>query len=306
MILTSLPDPNGYDGSSSTQGANTIIFARSAGKYHYPAHETPYLFVANFLNTGGYILNRQPISISAQSFYFLNPGDELEIAFNTAERLETLIILFNRGFIESVFNFTLASEEQLLASSDNVTAAGVWAAGGTATYLQTPAVPFYCTGIMQKQISRIIRGEPFNSDHLDAGLFSLVSAFLLQHEDTLQRIKRIGAIKQSTQQELYRRLYLARQFMNDYACENVKIGDIAREACLNKFHFLKSFKALYAITPHQYLIGLKLEKAYRELKSRRYSVGEVCNMVGFQSPATFSHLFKKRFGVSPSNLVKNG
>jgi AraC family transcriptional regulator len=296
MILTSLPDPNGYDGTSNAQGGNTIIFAPSEGKYYYPAHETPYLFVTNFLSHGDYILNHQPIKIPAQNFYFLNMGDELEITFNKSCHLKTLLILFNEEFVDEAFNFAVASEEQLLATSSNK--------GGA--HLQVPSVPFYCNTIIQQQINRIIQEDSFNADHIDARLFSLLSAFLLHNDDTVRQIKKVRAVKKSTQDELYKRLFLARQFMNDNVCENVKIGDIAKEVCLNKFHFLKTFKTLYNITPHQYLIELKLEKAYRELKSRRYAVGEVCDIVGFQSPATFSHLFKKRFGVSPSNLVKNG
>ncbi|HEY5747274.1 MAG TPA: helix-turn-helix domain-containing protein, partial [Chryseolinea sp.] len=34
------------------------------------------------------------------------------------------------------------------------------------------------------------------------------------------------------------------------------------------------------------------------------SVSEVCYAVGFQSPASFSHLFKRKYGCMPSALLK--
>jgi AraC family transcriptional regulator len=295
MILTSLPDPDRFNEPSGTRDNNIIIFSHTRDKYFYPAHETPYLFVANFLNSGNYILNHQAIKIPAQHFYFLNMGDELEIAFNRSGELKTLLILFNRDFIDGIFNFATASAEHLLEAVND--------SGGA--HLRVLPVPFYCNAVVQRQINRILPGGAFNGDHTDARLFSLVSAFLLQHDDTARQIRKIRAVKKSTQSELYKRLFLARQFMHDNVCEQVKVEDIAREVCLNKFHFLKTFKDLYDITPHQYFIDLKLKRAYGELKTRRYPVGDVCNRVGFESLATFSHLFKKRFGISPSHLAKN-
>ena len=47
---------------------------------------------------------------------------------------------------------------------------------------------------------------------------------------------------------------------------------------------------------------VRLNKAKELLVSRKYSIGEVANMVGFSDPKYFSTCFKKQFGTSPSKI----
>jgi AraC family transcriptional regulator len=59
---------------------------------------------------------------------------------------------------------------------------------------------------------------------------------------------------------------------------------------------------MYGITPHQFLINKKLEKSLVLLKSGNFSIGEICQLVGFESLGTFTNLFKRRYGQSPSKF----
>jgi AraC-like DNA-binding protein len=53
------------------------------------------------------------------------------------------------------------------------------------------------------------------------------------------------------------------------------------------------------VTPHQFRIQVRLERAQR-LLGRGRSVTDACLAVGFSSPGSFSHLFGRRVGVTPS------
>jgi AraC family transcriptional regulator len=295
MIITSLPDPDSHCGSPVLEESNTVIFASTQGKYFYPRHETPYLFLTNFLNPGDYILNKEPIKISDQNFYFMNPGDELEIKFRKSVQIKTLLIQFDKKFIDDIFHSNTSSDKKLLENNLN----------RNMPYPELPPAPFYINKNIRQHIGNLLQGNFVSKDRIDELLFNLISEFLLLNHETASLIKKIKVVKMSTRLELYKRLFLARQFMDDNVFGNVKIEQIAKEVCLNKFHFLKNFKDLYDITPHQYLMEIKLEKAYQQLKTKRYTVGEVCNTIGFQSEATFSHLFKRKFKVPPSVLVKS-
>jgi len=293
MLVTSLPDPEKFNYKGSGQSVNTIIYASSLEKYFYPRHETPYLFVTNYLNQGNYILNRQPIQISNQYFYFLNMGDELEIRFNKPCHLKTLLLLFNKLFIDDIIYFHTSSNEKLLDVPCNT----------ADMHFQVPPVPFHSTRDIQQLLNCLIHADTSEDDRMNTLLYNLISEFLKINSETNKQIRNIQALKISTQQELYKRLFLARQFIADNVFENLKIDQIAKEVCLNKFHLLKTFKQLYQITPHQYLTEIRLEKAYQLLKSKRYTVGEVCKIVGFQSIASFSHLIKSKYRISPSVII---
>lgn len=106
-------------------------------------------------------------------------------------------------------------------------------------------------------------------------------------------------------EEIYPKDYLCRQviqakhYMDEDYARNIDLQQIAGEAFLSVFHFIRLFKKLYGLTPHQYLIAVRIRKA-KELLQTNNSVTEVCYAVGFNSVTSFASLFKKITGLSPS------
>lgn len=90
--------------------------------------------------------------------------------------------------------------------------------------------------------------------------------------------------------------------MDTHFSENVDLDNISDEAYFSKFHFIRLFKKIYGKTPHQYLITVRLNKAMEFLKSGM-TVSEVCFAVGFESLGSFSSLFKRFAGTTPSDYL---
>jgi AraC-like DNA-binding protein len=98
---------------------------------------------------------------------------------------------------------------------------------------------------------------------------------------------------------LYRRLVQAKLFIDTHYADNIDLNNIADEAYFSKFHFIRRFKKIYRKTPHQYLIYVRIQKAMELLKTG-IPVSEVCYAVGFESLSSFSGLFKRMVGITPS------
>jgi AraC-like DNA-binding protein len=98
---------------------------------------------------------------------------------------------------------------------------------------------------------------------------------------------------------LYRRIVQAKLFIDDNFAEPIDAGDIADEACYSKFHFIRTFKTIYGRTPHQHLTHVRVEKAKAMLEEGG-SVTDTCFAVGFDSLGSFTGLFKRRVGLTPS------
>jgi AraC family transcriptional regulator len=98
---------------------------------------------------------------------------------------------------------------------------------------------------------------------------------------------------------LYRRVHSGKQMMDELLGQALTLDDIARSACLSPFHFHRVFKAVFHETPHEYLRRRRLERAARLLRETEDSVTEICLDSGFESPGSFSTLFRARFGASP-------
>lgn len=97
----------------------------------------------------------------------------------------------------------------------------------------------------------------------------------------------------------FRRLCHARKILSEYSEYPVAVRSIARDAAISPFHFIRQFEAVFGLTPHQYRIQSRLERAQLLLARGEHSVTEVCMEVGFSSLGTFSDLFTRRFGESP-------
>jgi AraC-like DNA-binding protein len=98
---------------------------------------------------------------------------------------------------------------------------------------------------------------------------------------------------------LYRRIVMAKLFIDKHFADSIDLGKIAGEAFFSKFHFIRLFKKIYGKTPHQYLITVRIENAMQLLKAN-VPVTETCYNVGFESLGSFTALFKKLVGLTPS------
>ncbi|MCI9188055.1 MAG: AraC family transcriptional regulator [Lachnospiraceae bacterium] len=103
--------------------------------------------------------------------------------------------------------------------------------------------------------------------------------------------------------------YVAEQvvtYIEDHYSEKISLDQIAENMYLSPFYISRIFKGETGNTPIRHLINLRLEKA-RELLEGGYqgSIQEVAALVGYDDAYHFSKLFKKRYGISPSQARKN-
>ena len=78
------------------------------------------------------------------------------------------------------------------------------------------------------------------------------------------------------------------------------LSALAAEAGYSKFHFARAFAAAYGETPRAYLTRRRIERAKSLLRAANLSVTEICFIVGFESLGSFSALFRRLVGQTPS------
>jgi AraC-like DNA-binding protein len=101
---------------------------------------------------------------------------------------------------------------------------------------------------------------------------------------------------------LYKRVVQAKLFIEANYSEKIDLNNIADEACFSKFHFIRLFKRIYGKTPHQCLMAVRIEKAMHLLREDT-SVTDACFSVGFESVTSFSTLFRRIVGITPSEYL---
>lgn len=98
---------------------------------------------------------------------------------------------------------------------------------------------------------------------------------------------------------LYRRIVQAKLFIDSHYAKHIDVDMIAGEAAFSVFHFIRLFKRTYGLAPHAYLTRVRLDHA-RTLLDGGAQVTDICLAVGFNSAATFTRLFRKHTGITPS------
>jgi AraC-like DNA-binding protein len=294
MISSKLPDIASFKESSPVLSKNTVISAFSNYSYYYPAHQTPYLFITNAINKGHYYIRGKHLALSERQFLLLNTNEQLSIRFDQDLPLHTLFILFEEQFFKDCLHYYFTNAQSLLDNPHQALKDEFW----------LPNIPYRLNQNLSAKASCFQYNHPWQQSELDAILFELIGDFLCENAETKKKINRIDVKKRETKEELYRRLTTLVDYMYSSLYDSLTLDEMAKIACLNKFHLLSVFKDLFHTTPVQFFRELKLQRAHELLQEQR-SVSDVCYSLGFESIGSFSNLFKKHFRIPPSSILKN-
>src|SRR5260221_4448282 len=83
------------------------------------------------------------------------------------------------------------------------------------------------------------------------------------------------------------------------ADEAHSLRSLAYEARLSPYHFLRTFERITGVTPHQYVLRVRLRRAATALATDLGKVVDVALASGFGDLSNFNRAFRAEFGVSP-------
>jgi AraC family transcriptional regulator len=77
------------------------------------------------------------------------------------------------------------------------------------------------------------------------------------------------------------------------------VRSLAREARLSPYHFLRTFQSVTGVTPHQYILRMRLRRAAIRLSRELTKIVDIALECGFGDISNFNRNFRSEFGVSP-------
>lgn len=99
----------------------------------------------------------------------------------------------------------------------------------------------------------------------------------------------------------YKELYIKKtlDFIEINFSRNITVPKMAKNIGLNKNYFSNFFKENVGISPQQYLIQFRMNKACELMKNSTLTISDISRSVGYNDPLGFSKIFKKAMGISP-------
>ena len=96
---------------------------------------------------------------------------------------------------------------------------------------------------------------------------------------------------------------LRKYIENNISETSISITALAGEMCMSRASFFRKMKSLTGMTPNDFILSYRLNKAASMLKEGRWRIGEVADMLGFSSASHFSRVFRQKFGKSPKEFT---
>lgn len=142
--------------------------------------------------------------------------------------------------------------------------------------------------------------ESQNQKSGDLNLLSSLYRFLsiLIDENSSQNL----TINTNKKENAY--IHKAKELIEMNYSSSIKINEIADTLGLSRKYFSKLFKEAMGITPMEFLLNFRLNKACDLMNNQKLSIGEISRSVGYDDQLLFSRTFKKFKGISPS-LYRN-
>ncbi|QZT38440.1 AraC family transcriptional regulator [Halosquirtibacter xylanolyticus] len=93
-------------------------------------------------------------------------------------------------------------------------------------------------------------------------------------------------------------------YIDNHYQDDLNLDLFSRIKFVSKYHLLRLYKRYYGLTPKQYLIDKRVEMSKVYIRDGM-SITEACNEVGFESLGSFSALFKRKTGFTPTEFQKS-
>jgi AraC family transcriptional regulator len=93
-------------------------------------------------------------------------------------------------------------------------------------------------------------------------------------------------------------------YIHDNLDQHLTLAELAFIAKMSIYHFSRTFKLFAGITPHQYVLNARVERAKDLLIQGKLSLSEIATRVGFFDQSHFTRAFKRSVGTTPQVLLR--
>ena len=139
--------------------------------------------------------------------------------------------------------------------------------------------------------------SPLNNRFYAESAATFLSAHLIKHYTTRKPV-----FPEHTKGLSPYKLRRVIDYIQAHLAKDLSLEIIATEIDMSRYYFCRLFKQSMGITPYQYLIQCRIERAKLLLLQEKLSIADVALAVGFANQSNFTKHFKRLVGLTPKKF----
>jgi AraC family transcriptional regulator len=238
-----------------------------------------------------YFIDARALAVDDDNYLIFNDRRTYSSVIRSVRPVRSFSIFFRPGFAEEVLGGMLTPQDRILDRSGDAQRRSVEFAEHLRPHdrLVTPVLKYIAFHVRQG-----VDDEAWYEEQLSF----LLERMLGSHRRTAQAMQSLAASRPGKRRELYRRLNWGRDYIHSNYQRPIAIDDMARAACLSKYHFIRLFRTLAGVTPYRYLQQKRVAAAQRLLSTTRLTHVEIAEQVGFDHRSTMFRQIRRLTGRS--------
>jgi AraC family transcriptional regulator len=238
-----------------------------------------------------YFIDGRAVAVDDDNYLIFNDRRTYSSVIRSVRPVRSFSIFFRPGFAEEVLGGMLTPQDRILDRSGDAQRRSVEFAEHLRPHdrLVTPVLKYIAFHVRQG-----VDDEAWYEEQLSF----LLERMLGSHRRTAQAMQSLAASRPGKRRELYRRLNWGRDYIHSNYQRPIAIDDMARAACLSKYHFIRLFRTLAGVTPYRYLQQKRVAAAQRLLSTTRLTHVEIAEQVGFDHRSTMFRQIRRLTGRS--------
>lgn len=276
-----------------SKGFPSVVIHTVSHACYRPDIKGPFSIFLNLRGSSLCTVDGETRRVGEGSYFISNRAQPYTLQIEEGSTTETFNIHFGDYFSSSVLHSLTTPAEVILDNGNEH---------------PLPEVAFFNQlyrrdAVFERLIGRMInayREQGFDKLLFEQQLTDLLTYQLQQQRHVAEAVRRLPAVKSSVRTQLYRQLSRALDAIHASPESVVGLEELAVEACMSKYHFLRLFRWAYGHSPHQYMQTLRIDRACKALTTKDTTVAELADLLGFSDSQSFTRLFTQRKGVSPT------
>jgi AraC family transcriptional regulator len=230
------------------------------------------------------------IGIDDDNFLVLNHGRIYSTSIRALHPVESLSIWFRPGLAESACAAMAVSLQQALSDGDTIVGVEPQFSENLQPHdsCVTPVLQFIRRNALQG-----VDDEAWYEEQLHF----LLERMQRHRQRLLAQVDELRLGRATTRREVFRRIGYATDFIHTNYARAIDLDQMARVACLSKYHFLRLFALVHGVTPFSYLQRKRARVALRLLRTTAYTVADVACSVGFAERTTLLRQIQRWTGL---------